>query len=96
VTRSPVDIIAAVLHDLAPVSLHYNAAEHARVILAALREAGWELYRPDEAREIVVGNDRAEEVPWSLNVDWNVGEAWLETDLPDGTYRLVPVEGENP
>lgn len=69
--------------------------DHAEYVLDALRAAGFDVYRPDECERIVIGEGIGlEPGPWSMVVDWDVGEAYVETDLPDGTYRLVPVDAE--
>jgi len=82
------------------IDLNNNGVEelgdYAEAALDALRDAGFELYRPDECERIVIGEGIGlEPGPWSMVVDWDVGEAYVETNLPDGTYRLVPAGGDS-
>jgi hypothetical protein len=79
---------------------------HAEGLLAALEAAGYAIYRPEDCEQVEVEDEiplitmnrnaaRPADGPFCLTVDWEVGEAWLETYLPDGTYRLVPVGGDS-
>lgn len=61
--------------------------EAARKTFAALRDAGFELYRPEECTHIEVEDVGAED---------DLLDVMVSGAAPAGVYRLVPVSAESP